>query len=109
MKERRFKRSERAHEALTLFLESLREKAGLSAVALTTDDGLLLAGAGQKVDLEWMGALGASSRRASFTWENQTLHVQPLQVNDISFFLTSAGKTVHGASVAAGLQRILAP
>lgn len=108
MNERRRQRSEKTHEAMTLFLESLREKAGLLAVALTTKDGLLVAGVGQNLDLEWMGALGASCQRATMKWEEQTLHIQPLQVNDVELYLTSAGKAVHGPAIAAGLQRILA-
>jgi hypothetical protein len=108
MNERRNRRSEKAHEAITLFLESLREKVGLAAVALTTRDGLLVAGAGANVDLEWMGALGASKGLASFSWDEHTLHVQPLNVNNTELRLTSAGSSVHGPSVAAGLARILA-
>jgi hypothetical protein len=106
--ERRNRRSEKAHEAMTLFLESLREKSGLTAVALTTRDGLLVAGAGRTVDVEWMGALGAASRLAKFAWDELTLHVQRLAVNDVEMFLTCAGQPVNGASVAAGLTRILA-
>jgi hypothetical protein len=106
--ERRRRRSELAHEAITLFLESLREKAGLQAVALTTKDGLLLGAAGEKLDLEWMGALGASSARRSLKWEGTTLHVQPLALNDVELCLTSAGKPVPGTLLQAGLSRILA-
>lgn len=108
MTERRRRRSEKAHEAMTLFLESLREKTGLTAVALTTQDGLLVAGAGKSVDIEWMGALGAASRLATLAWDELTLHVQRLAVNDVELYLTSAGQPVNGPSVAAGLSRILA-
>ncbi len=106
--ERRRRRSQRAHEAITLFLESLLEKAGLRAVALTTRDGLLLGGAGPGLDLEWMGALGASSARATLKWEGTTLHVQPLELNDVELCLTSAGKPVPRSLLQGGLTRILA-
>jgi len=106
--ERRRRRSELAHEAITLFLESLREKAGLRAVALTTRDGLLLGGAGTEVDLEWMGALGASSARSTLKWEGTTLHVQPLALNDVELCVTSAGQAVPRALLQGGLSRILA-
>ncbi len=108
MNERRYRRSEKAHEALALFLESLREKVGLCAVALTTHDGLLVAGAGRGVDLEWMGAVGAASTRPTFSWDDHTLHVQPIDVNRTELRLTCSGSPVHTPSVAAGLARILA-
>jgi hypothetical protein len=108
MNERRNRRSDKAHEAMTLFLESLREKVGLAAVALTTTDGLLLAGAGPGIDLEWMGAIGAASPRATFSWDDHTLHVQPIDVNRTELRLTCSGSPVHTPSVAAGLARILA-
>lgn len=108
MNERRHRRSDQAHKALTLFLESLREKAGLTAIALSTPDGLLVAGAGRTVDVEWMGALGAASRRPKFAWEEVTLHVHRLAVNDVELCLTSADHPVNSAAIAAGLTRILA-
>jgi hypothetical protein len=109
MNERRRHRSEKVHEAVALFLESLRERSGLTAVALSTGDGRLVGGAGRDVDVEWMGALGAASRRATLSWDEHTLHVQRLAVNDVELFLTSAGCPLHGPAVAAGLARILAP
>ena len=107
MIERRLKRSPKAHEAVSHFLESFREKAGLDAVALTTSDGLLIGGAGQQVDLEWMGAIGAASNKPSLKWENQTLHVEPLAVHQFELFLTSSGRKVKAQSLTEGLERIL--
>jgi hypothetical protein len=106
--ERRRRRSELAHEAITLLLESLRQKAGLEAVALTTRDGLLLGGAGPRLDLEWMGALGASSARSTLRWEGTTLHVQSVELNDVELCLTTAGRPVQSDLLQAGLERILA-
>ena len=106
--ERRMGRSEKAHLALNLFLESLRRAEGSDAVAVTTADGFLVAGVGEKTDVEWMGALGASSQRSSFTWEEHTLHVQRIDVNNVPMFVTSAGKPVKRWSVKTGFERILA-
>jgi hypothetical protein len=106
--ERRYRRSQLTHEALTLFLEAARKKAGLEAVALTTRDGLLVGGAGEHPDLEWMGALGASSGRSSLRWEGTTLHVEPVQLPDVELCLTSAGRPLPAATLREGLARILA-
>ena len=105
--ERRMGRSEKAHLALNLFLESLRRAEGSTAVAVTTADGFLVAGVGE-TDVEWMGALGASSQRASLKWDEHTLHVERIEVNKVPMFVTSAGKKVKRWSVKTGFERILA-
>jgi hypothetical protein len=105
--ERRKRRSHEAHRALTLFLESLRERENIDALAVTTEDGLLVAGAG-KDDVEWMGALGASSKRSTLTWDDRTLHVQRVEVNKVPMYLTSTDKKANAFSVQFGLERILA-
>ncbi len=105
--ERRSHRSEKAHLALNLFLESLRKSEGIEALAVTTEDGFLVAGVGE-TDVEWMGALGASSRRATLKWEERTLHVQRVEVNRVPMFVTSAGRAAKAASLKAGFERILA-
>ncbi len=105
--ERRNRRSEKAHLALNLFLESVRKAEGMEALAVTTEDGFLVAGVGE-TDVEWMGALGASSRRSSFKWEERTLHVQRLEVNRVPMYITSAGRPAKAASLKVGFERILA-
>ncbi|MFO0599407.1 MAG: hypothetical protein U0228_29135 [Myxococcaceae bacterium] len=107
--ERRKQRSEKAHLALNLYLESIRESEGFKALAVTTDDGFLVAGAGvRETDVEWMGAIGASSKRKTLEWEDDTLHIQALEVNHVPMFLTSTGKRANLAAVKKGLERILA-
>lgn len=107
--ERRKRRSEKAHLALNLYLEAIREREGFKALAVTTDDGFLVAGAGvRETDLEWMGAVGASAKRKTLQWEEETLHVQPIEVNDVPMFLTSMGRKVDIGAVKLGLERILA-
>ncbi len=107
MTERRRRRSEQAHLALNLFLEAVREREGLEGAAVTTEDGLLVAGAGA-LDVEWMGAVGAASQRSVLEWDERTLHVQRLEVNRVRLYLTSAGRRADARTVSAGLQRILA-
>ncbi|MGV3624505.1 MAG: hypothetical protein ACO1OB_27040 [Archangium sp.] len=105
--ERRVRRSEQSHQALNLFLESLREREGINSVAVTTEDGFLVAGAGNG-DVEWMGALGASSKRQTLNWEKETLHVQKVEVNRVPMFLTSTNRRASAQSVQLGFERILA-
>ena len=106
--ERRLGRSEEAHKALNLFLDSVRRQEGADAVAVTTADGFLVAGVGE-TDVEWMGALGASSQRATLQWDERTLHVQRIEVNEVPMFVTSAGPApVKRWNVKTGFERILA-
>lgn len=105
--ERRNRRSEQAHLAMNLFLESLREREGFEAVAVTTEDGFLVAGVGE-TDVEWMGAIGASSRRSTLQWEERTLHVVRVEVNRVPMYVTSAGRPATASKVKVGFERILA-
>ena len=107
--ERRKNRSDKANVALDLFLDSIRKSEGIEAVAVSTEDGFLVAGAGANgTDIEWMGALGAASKRKTFEWEEHTLHVQKLEVNRVPMFLTCAGRATKAAAVKSGFERILA-
>lgn len=75
-------------------------------MAVTTADGFLVAGVGE-TDVEWMGALGASSRRSVVQWEDQTLHVESVEINHVQMYVTSTGRPANAASVKAGMERIL--
>lgn len=105
--ERRTRRSTRIHEALTHFFDALCLKRSLDAVALTTHDGLLIAGKGQ-VDLEELGALGAAAKKAQASFRDQTLHVSRFEVNDVMLCLTSMGAPVRDDAAVGSLMRILA-
>ncbi len=107
MTERRLRRSEKTHLAMAHYLESLRVKRGLDAVALATEEGFFIAGAGN-VDLEWMGALGASSRCSQLEWDEHTLHVHPVEVNELTLYLVAAGQPVRDETALRGIRRILA-
>jgi hypothetical protein len=109
--ERRKRRSEQTHLALNLYLEAIREREGFKALAVTTDDGFLVAGAAgsRDCDVEWMGALGASARRQTLEWDNETLHVHRVHVNSVPMFVTAMGRKANTASMQSGLERILSP
>jgi hypothetical protein len=107
MIERRLRRSEKTHLAMSHYLEALRARRGLDAVALATEEGFFIAGAGD-VDLEWMGALGVSSRRRQLDWDDHTLHVQPIEVNALTLFLVSTDQPVADENAVSGIRRILA-
>jgi hypothetical protein len=62
--ERRKRRSETVSEAAGLYLEAVLERSRLKAVALATDEGLLVSGAGNGYDHEWLAALSAFDNEA---------------------------------------------
>jgi hypothetical protein len=101
-------RSAEVSEAMTLYLEALRLKRGVDAVALTTDDGRFVAGAGEGVDLEWMGTVGAASPSRHFDWGEHQLYVHELEVNDQWLRLTVAGAPLGDHDALGGICRILA-
>jgi hypothetical protein len=104
--ERRFSRSDVRHRALSLFLDGARARQHANAVALTTREGLLVAGAGATTaDLEQLGALGAANRSH---WNAAKLHVREVLVNDEPLALTCAGSTpLSGTEIDEGIRRIL--
>lgn len=106
MQERRSRRSETPHLALSLFLEALRERESLEAVAVTTEEGLFVAGAGE-ADVEQLGALGAASATPTLTWGDTPLYVQHLSLGEVPVCLTSMGRPTHGPAVEAAFGRIL--
>lgn len=58
--ERRRKRSEMVQEAACLYLEAVAERSRIKAMALASEDGLLVAGAGDGYDHAWLAALGVT-------------------------------------------------
>lgn len=105
MIDRRLRRSEKMHEAMTRWLETLRLERGLNAVALSTDQGFI-AGSGD-VDLEWMGTVGASRRCNELEWNGHTLHVQPLEVRRLTLYLVATGARIDDEAALHGIRRIL--
>ncbi len=106
MVERRHRRSDRPEKAVQLYLEAVSAREGVPALALATAEGRLVAGTGA-LDVEWMGTLGALSKRTRLDWDGRRLFVQRLAVNDVPLYLTSADRPVR-TDAPATIQRILA-
>lgn len=104
--DRRMHRVGNPTEAASRFLGNLKDRNELEAVALTTESGELIAGAGP-LDLEWMGTVGASRQRAHLQWDGHALNVRRFTVNHVLLHLTTAGPPIDGLAAASGLQRIL--
>ncbi len=107
MIERRTRRAPKVTDAIHHFLEALCLKRGLEAAALTTHDGLLIAGVGH-LDVEWMGALGASSSKRALDWESRPIFVSRFEVNDMPLCLTTAGAPIRDDSAVGSIMRIFA-
>ncbi len=127
MHERRTKRSGTPQEAAHLFLQSVAARHGLQALALATDEGLLIAGvvvpSGSPVDLDGIGAiasvcacsrtparrgpsLGAMVERAT---GGQHLEAAEIVLRGERLYLAAVGgRLPPGPDVWAGLERILA-
>jgi hypothetical protein len=58
--DRRRKRSDMIQEAAGLYLEALAERSRCKAIALASEEGLLVAGTGHGYDHEWIAALGVT-------------------------------------------------
>ena len=106
MIERRVRRSQKPHEAVTHFLDTLRADEKVEAVALSTEEGFLISGSGE-LDLEWIGAVGSAAKTPRTTWDKHTLHVRKLEVDGIPLFLTTAGKALSPKASVDGISRIL--
>jgi len=104
--ERRQRRSAQRQEAVGLLLDSLRQRERLEALALATEEGLLIAGSGT-LDLERMGALAPTSRGPTMPWGERTLHVERFDMRGFWLYLASAGGRI-GRGTLADLRRILA-
>jgi hypothetical protein len=106
--ERRTRRSPSIIEALNHFLDALCLKRNLDAVALTTGDGLLVAARGQNVDLEALGAIGASTHKTSAAFDGHTMFTNRFEVNNVQLCLTSLSAPVRDDAAVGSLMRILA-
>jgi hypothetical protein len=101
--ERRIARSSRPEVAIHLFLEHARERLGVRALALSTADGSLLAGAGE--DLDRVARLGAEAQAGVATAER--VATWRMCMGDDVLLLTSSGRAMD-PDLGAGVRRILA-
>lgn len=96
MYERRIRRSQDPYSALCLQLESSRLKGELDAVVVAIDNGLLVAGAGERSICEALGAIAPLVGSTSFNGRlPSALEGQSVDVRTVSL----DGETVYVASV----------
>jgi hypothetical protein len=118
MIDRRTHRSEVLQEAVCLYFESVAKKIRASAIALASEDGLLVGGVGPDCNLDWLAALGSTgplgrSERQDVVDDisgGQKLCVSGVCVHGAPFYLASLGpETPNMEETALALQRIFTP
>lgn len=116
--ERRRNRSELPHEAARLYLDAMAARSGLRALALASDDGLLVAGTRGDYDCEGLAAIGVARENklkvrrelVDAVTRGDELHASRMDIAGSIFYLTSVGSSKPRAEDAVGaLHRILAP
>ena len=116
MKERRRRRSEDPYRALCFQLERVRCEGELDAMVVATDNGLLVAGAGERSVCEALGAVAPLMGLASFRGPvpgalvGQVIHVRPLSLEGEIVYVASVGRAAGDPWVErsiAGVRRIL--
>jgi hypothetical protein len=96
MNERRTRRSQDPYRALCLQLEHSRSQGQLDAVIVAIDNGLLIAGAGERSVCEALGAVAPLMSSPSFSGRlPRVLEGQSVDVREVSL----DGETVYVASV----------
>jgi hypothetical protein len=99
MNERRIRRSQDPYRALCLQLEHSRLQGQLDAVVVAIDNGLLVAGAGERSVCEALGAVAPLMSSPSFSGRLPgALEGQSVDVREVSL----DGETVYVASVGRG-------
>jgi hypothetical protein len=98
MNERRLRRSQDPYRALCLQLERLRAQGDLDAVIVAIDNGLLVAGAGERSVCEALGAIAPLMSSPAFTGrlpgalEGQSVDVRSLSVDGETLYVASVGR-----------------
>ncbi len=107
--ERRIRRSEQPLLALGYLLSSACDRDAVPLLAVTTPDGLFVAGAGttDAIAPELLGGLGAAASATHGQLGDRTFFVQTLEAHGISFRLTSLDQPVSSEPISAGFERIL--
>lgn len=99
MHERRRRRSQDPYRALCLQLEHARSCGELDAVVVATDNGLVVAGAGERSVCEALGAIAPLVASPAFDGRipgalvGQSIGVRPLHVDGETIYIASAGRT----------------
>lgn len=119
--EQRRNRSEVPQEAACLYLEAAAERCEARALALASEDGLLVASTRGGYDMHGIAAVGAAcanghaegpllDRMMDKLAPGEDLYASGVTIGDKVFYLTSVGARVRSVkSAAADLARILGP
>ncbi len=114
--DRRRKRSEMIQEAASLYLEAVIERNRIKAVALASDEGLLVAAAGAGYDHDWLAALGVVEGEAHFddvideVTRGEGMVSFDVPIHGRVLRLSAVGKSAPSlADASAALSRIFAP
>jgi len=116
MNERRLRRSQDPYRALCFQLEQLRTRGELDALVVAIDNGLLVAGAGERSICEALGAVAPLMSSPAFTGrlpgalEGQSVDVRSLSLDGETLYVASLGR--HGGTSClndsiSGVRRIL--
>lgn len=98
MKERRRRRSQDPYRALCFQLEHVRSRGELDAMVVATDNGLVVAGAGERSVCEALGAIAPLIASPSFHGRipgalvGQSIGVRPLCLDGETLYIASAGR-----------------
>ncbi len=116
MNERRTRRSQDPYRALCLQLEHSRARGDLDAVVVAIDNGLLVAGAGERSVCEALGAIAPLMSSPSFSGrlpgalEGQSVNVRSVSLDDQTVYVASVGRRGGDAWLQqsiSGVRRIL--
>lgn len=118
LEDRRTRRSPESHVALRYQLEHTRESAGLSALVLADDDGLVVASSGDRALCAELAAIAPLHSRSPLGMPMPPLlrgaevAVRPLQMNGQHLYMCSVGGGMARDALLShsmrGVQRILA-
>lgn len=98
MIERRIRRSQDPYRALCLQLEHSRLRGELDAVVVAIDNGLLVAGAGERSVCEALGAIAPLMRSPTFSGRlpgllhGQSVDVRPVYLDGETVYVASVGR-----------------
>jgi len=99
MNERRRRRSQDPYQALCFQLEHLRSQGELDAMVVATDNGLVVAGAGERSVCEALGAIAPLVASPSFRGRipgaliGQSIGVRPVHLDGETLYIASLGRT----------------
>lgn len=116
MRERRLRRSQDPYRALCLQLEHIRAEGELDAMIVAIDNGLLVAGAGERSVCEALGAVAPLIGSSTFdgpipgSLVGQRIDVRSISLEGQTVYVASVGRSVNDDGMTrslGGVRRIL--